>query len=109
MTCLREHPPECLACNSTVLPGTDGIDYTLLQALSASHSQSTQEVDMLDVLKARDFQESKIEEEPILGKVLVLKGGRVQPLTGLEKLLLALRLTDAKRLERKYERDVAHA
>jgi len=57
---------------------------------------------MLDVLKAKDFQESKIEEEPILGKVLVLKGGRVQPLTSIERMLVALRLTDAKRLERKY-------
>ncbi len=57
---------------------------------------------MLDVLKARDIQESKIEDEPILGKVLVLKGGRVQPLTPVERLLVALRLTDARRLERKY-------
>ena len=57
---------------------------------------------MLDVLKAKDFQESKIEEEPILGKVLVLKGGRVQPLTSIERMFVALRLTDAKRLERKY-------
>ncbi len=57
---------------------------------------------MLDVLKARDFHESKIEEEPILGAVLVLKGGRVQPLTRLERLLVALRLTNARRLERKY-------
>lgn len=57
---------------------------------------------MLDVLKARDFQQSKIEEEPILGTVLVLKGGRVQPLTAFERLLVALKLTDARRLERKY-------
>lgn len=58
---------------------------------------------MLDVTKARDFQESKIEQEPILGTVLVLKGGRIQPLTAVERLLVALRLTDARRLERKYE------
>lgn len=58
---------------------------------------------MLDVTKARDFQESKIEQEPILGTVLVLKGGRIQPLTALERLLVALRLTDARRLERKYD------
>lgn len=57
---------------------------------------------MFDAVKARDFQESRIEEEPILGTVLVLKGGRVQPLTALERLLVALRLTDAQRLERKY-------
>lgn len=57
---------------------------------------------MLDVTKARDFQESKIEQEPILGTVLVLKGGRIQPLTAVERLLVALRLTDARRLERKY-------
>lgn len=58
---------------------------------------------MLDVTKARDFQESKIEQEPILGTVLVLKGGRIQPLTALERLMVALRLTDARRLERKYD------
>ncbi len=57
---------------------------------------------MFDAVKARDFQESRIEEEPILGTVLVLKGGRVQPLTPLERLMVALRLTDAQRLERKY-------
>lgn len=64
---------------------------------------------MLDVLKAQDFQESKIEDEPILGKVLVLKGGRVQPLTGLERVFVALRLTDARRLERKYAREATAA
>jgi hypothetical protein len=57
---------------------------------------------MLDVVKAQEFQESKIEDEPILGRVLVFPGGRIQPLTFAERLMLTLRLTDAKRLERAY-------
>ena len=57
---------------------------------------------MLDVLKAQEFQESKIEDEPILGRVLVFPGGRIQTLTFVERLLLTLRLTDAKRLEAVY-------
>lgn len=57
---------------------------------------------MFDVLKAQEFQESKIEDEPILGRVLVLPGGRVQSLTLLEKVMVTLRLTDAKRLEATY-------
>jgi len=57
---------------------------------------------MLDVLRVEEFQESRIEDEPILGRVLVMPGGRIQSLTFVEKLLLALRLTDAKRLEARY-------
>lgn len=51
---------------------------------------------------ATDFQESRIEDEPILGKVLVLPDGRVQPLTFAERVLVALRLTSAKALESRY-------
>jgi hypothetical protein len=57
---------------------------------------------MFDVLKAYDFQESKIENEPILGRVLVFPGGRIQPLTFVERLLVRLGLTNAKRLEARY-------
>lgn len=64
---------------------------------------------MLDVLKIQDFQESKIEEEPILGRVLVFPGGRIQSLTAFEKLLVALRLTNAKRLEATYLKKLAKA
>lgn len=62
---------------------------------------------MLDVLKAQEFQESKIEDEPILGRVLVFPGGRIQPLTFAERLLVSLRLTDAKKLEANYLKKLA--
>lgn len=64
---------------------------------------------MLDVLKAQEFQESKIEDEPILGRVLVFPGGRIQTLTFVERLLLTLRLTDAKRLEAVYLKKLVKA
>ena len=57
---------------------------------------------MLDISKAQEFQESKIEQEPILGSVLVLAGGRVQPLTYIERVMASLGLTNAKKLEAKY-------
>ena len=59
---------------------------------------------MLDLTKAHAFQESKIEQEPILGHVLVLAGGRIQPLTFVERVMAALGLTNAKKLEAKYLR-----
>jgi len=51
-----------------------------------------------------DFEESRIEDEPILGTVLRLRDGRIQTLTLWERLLVALRLTDAKALESRYAR-----
>lgn len=57
---------------------------------------------MLDISKTHEFQESKIEQEPILGSVLVLAGGRIQPLTLIERVMASLGLTNAKRLEAKY-------
>jgi hypothetical protein len=59
---------------------------------------------MLDIFRAHEFQESKIEEEPILGRVLVMPGGRVQALTFVERVLVTLGLTNAKRLEARYSR-----
>ncbi|MDQ2928020.1 MAG: hypothetical protein M3R22_07630 [Pseudomonadota bacterium] len=50
----------------------------------------------------RPYQESKIEDEPILGKVLSLPDGRIQQLTWKEKLMVMLRLTNAKLLEERY-------
>ena len=49
--------------------------------------------------QACEYQESRIEDEPILGPVLTLPDGRIQPLTWLERLLVRLRLTNAKLLE----------
>ena len=48
---------------------------------------------------AREYQESRIEDEPILGAVLVLPSGTVQPLTLWERML---RLISAKTLEARY-------
>ena len=48
------------------------------------------------------YPESTIEEEPILGRVLALPDGRVQPLSWRDRLLLTLGLTDARQLARKY-------
>ena len=50
----------------------------------------------------REYQESRIEDEPILGPVLVLPSGTIQPLTFWERVLVALRLTNAKALEARY-------
>ena len=57
---------------------------------------------MDDVLGASTFQESKIEDEPILGKVLRLPDGRIQTLTFFERMLVALGLLTAKKLEARY-------
>jgi len=50
----------------------------------------------------RAYQESRIEDEPILGPVLVLPSGTIQPLTFWERVLVRLRLIGAKRLEARY-------
>jgi hypothetical protein len=57
---------------------------------------------MNEAVKVREYQESKIEDEPILGSVLTMPDGRIQPLTWLEKVLVALRLTNAKLLEARH-------
>ena len=59
---------------------------------------------MSEALSPREFQESKIEDEPILGTVLRLPDGRIQPLTFLERLLVGLRILNAKSLESRYFR-----
>jgi hypothetical protein len=48
------------------------------------------------------YPESTIEEEPILGRVLALPDGRVQPLSWRDRLLLTFGLTDARQLAHKY-------
>lgn len=57
---------------------------------------------MGEALKAREYQESRIEDEPILGAVLAMPDGRIQPLTLWERLMVALHLTNAKVLEARY-------
>ena len=57
---------------------------------------------MSDASNVPQYQESRIEEEPILGRVLTLPDGRIQPLTWLERVLASLHLISAKTLEARY-------
>jgi hypothetical protein len=57
---------------------------------------------MSDTSTGRPYQESRIEDEPILGPVLALPDGSIKRLTWLERLLVALHLTNAKMLEARY-------
>jgi hypothetical protein len=57
---------------------------------------------MNDTTSTQGFQQSRIEDEPILGPVLTLPNGQVHPLTMMERVLLALGLTSARRLEARY-------
>jgi hypothetical protein len=57
---------------------------------------------MYNATLVRGYRESTIEEEPILGRVLALPDGRIQPLTWWDRLRLAMALTDARQLEAKY-------
>lgn len=52
--------------------------------------------------KKQQYQESKFEDEPILGTVLAMPDGRIQPLTLIERVLATLRLVSAKQLEARY-------
>jgi hypothetical protein len=62
---------------------------------------------MNDANRIRPYQESKIEDEPILGPVLTLPDGSIKPLTLLERVLVALHLTNAKGLEARYFKPAA--
>ena len=57
---------------------------------------------MNDATNGRAYQDSRIEDEAILGSVLMLPDGSIQPLTFLERVLVTLRLTNAKMLEARY-------
>ncbi len=61
---------------------------------------------MSDATLAREYQESRIEDEPILGPVLAMPDGRIQPLTFVERLMVRLHLTNAKALEARYFKPV---
>jgi hypothetical protein len=63
---------------------------------------------MRAVRHERTYQESRIEEEPILGPVLVLPGGQIQPLTFWERVLVTLRLVSVKTLEARYFKPAAY-
>lgn len=61
---------------------------------------------MSDMQRGRDYPESRIEDEPILGAVLAMPDGRIQPLTWLERLMVRLHLTNARALEARYFKPV---
>lgn len=62
---------------------------------------------MSDVTTRPPYQESTIADEPILGPVLFLPDGSIRRLSFVERLLVSLRLTDAKSLEARYFKPVA--
>jgi hypothetical protein len=57
---------------------------------------------MSEAIQVPQYRESRIEEEPILGRVLALPDGRIQPLTWFERVLASLHLINAKTLEARY-------
>ena len=57
---------------------------------------------MKPMFASSQFEESRIEDEPVLGTVLRLPDGRVQTLTLWERVMVMLRLTTAKALEARY-------
>ena len=63
---------------------------------------------MNQAVSSHGFQQSRIEDEPILGAVLTMPDGRVQPLTWLERLLVKLGLSNARRLEARYFKTAAY-
>lgn len=52
----------------------------------------------------RDVQDSRIEDEPLLGPVLKLPDGSMRRLSWHERVLVALRLTDAPSLAARQQR-----
>ncbi|HEY6511212.1 MAG TPA: hypothetical protein VI032_04500 [Burkholderiaceae bacterium] len=62
---------------------------------------------MSDAMSAQQYQESRIEDEPILGPVLAMPDGSFKRLSWLERLLVTLHLTNAKALEARYYRPAA--
>ena len=48
------------------------------------------------------YQESRIEDEPILGPVLAMPDGSFKRLSWLERVMVRLHLTNAKALEARY-------
>jgi hypothetical protein len=61
---------------------------------------------MNEAKRMNRYQESRIEDEPILGPVLVMPNGWVQPLSFIERVLVTLRLMNAKTLEARYFKTV---
>ncbi len=62
---------------------------------------------MSESTKTPQYRESTIADEPILGPVLFMPDGSIRPLSWLERLLVALRLTSAKDLEARHFKPLA--
>jgi hypothetical protein len=62
---------------------------------------------MSDVMTAEAYQESRIEDEPILGPVLAMPDGSFKRLSWFERVLVRLHLTNAKALEARYYRPMS--
>ena len=62
---------------------------------------------MNDASKVPQYQESRIEEEPLLGLVLTMPDGSMKPLTWFEKMMVALHITNAKLLEARHFKPVS--
>ncbi len=75
------------------------LEYTPLQIANID-SKGTRR--MSEANPVPEYRESRIEEEPILGRVLTLPDGRIQPLTWFERVLASLHLISAKTLEARY-------
>lgn len=58
-------------------------------------------------LELHDYSESRIEDEPILGPVLQMPDGSVHQLTWLERMMVKVKLTDAKALASRYFKQTA--
>src|SRR5436190_1633371 len=96
---VRDRRPQ--ARNVTIRRAVWRWTHTLLHWKNSSN-KSDQGARMSAAKPVREYQESRIEDEPILGAVLVLPSGAIQPLTLWERVLVRLRLTSAKALEARY-------
>ena len=70
----------------------------------AAATDRTKGTCMSDAMTVEPYQESRIEDEPILGPVLAMPDGSFKRLSWLERLLVKLHLTNAKALEARYYR-----
>jgi len=75
---------------------------TLCYIGKTARNERIEETKLSAIRHEPQYQESRIEDEPILGPVLVLPSGRVQPLTFWERVFVTLRLLNAKTLEERY-------
>jgi hypothetical protein len=69
---------------------------------TVTNEKTTKETKMTESIARPRYQESKLEDEPILGTVLCLPDGSIRPLSLFERVLVWLHLTSAKQLEARY-------